>query len=95
MSKSRRFAYGPEDAALREARRRKGFYIHLLPFALVVTGLTVLNLVLTPHHPWVLWVAAGWGIGLTVHGVVALGKGHLFGRRWEQQQVEKTMGRKA
>jgi hypothetical protein len=88
-----RLDFTPEAAALREVRRRKGFYIHLLPYALVVTGLTVLNVLLTPHYPWVLWVAAGWGIGLTIHGLVAF-RGGIFGRRWESQQVRKLVARK-
>jgi hypothetical protein len=88
-----RFNATPEAAALRAVRRRKGFYIHLLPFTVVVTGLTVLNVLLTPHTPWVLWVAAGWGIGLAIHGLVAF-RGGIFGRRWESQQVRKLVARK-
>jgi threonine/homoserine/homoserine lactone efflux protein len=81
-------------AALRTVRRRKGFYVHLLPYVLVVSFLAVLNLVVTPHYPWVLWVAAGWGIGLSIHGLVTFGRGAFFGRRWEQAQVARHLARK-
>ncbi|MBA2676528.1 2TM domain-containing protein [Ramlibacter sp.] len=68
-----------QAAALRQARRRKGFYLHLLPYLLVVSGLAVVNLLLTPRYPWVLWVAFGWGIGLAMHGLATFGRRTLFG----------------
>ncbi|QDT53653.1 hypothetical protein Pan44_16760 [Caulifigura coniformis] len=47
-----------------------GFYIHLAAFILVTGGLAGMNFARNPDRPWLLWVVAGWGIGLIVHGLL-------------------------
>jgi hypothetical protein len=55
------------------AESRRGFKIHALVFALVMTGLSVLNAVLwiyaDAHFPWAAFPLVGWGIGLAFHYV--------------------------
>jgi 2TM domain len=62
-----------EQELQRQARRRvnlkMGWYIHATVFVLVNLGLAALNLA-TGGHAWHLWPLAGWGLGLTIHGVV-------------------------
>lgn len=53
------------------AESRRGFKIHALVFAIVMTGLIVLNTLLITmtdaDFPWVIFPFIGWGIGLTFH----------------------------
>ncbi|MEI7443675.1 MAG: 2TM domain-containing protein [Burkholderiales bacterium] len=90
----------PTDEALvlAQVRRIRGFYEHLARYAFIVGGLAVLNAIQYVFHGhtywWVLWVAAGWGIGLLAHGLRAFGRGPLFlGADWERRQVEKRLKR--
>ena len=47
-----------------------GFYIHLAAFLLVNAALGTMNLMRNPERPWFLWVVAGWGIGVILHGML-------------------------
>jgi len=44
--------------------RLRGFFIHLLTYLLVNTGLIVINLLTAPSYYWFVWPLMGWGIGL-------------------------------
>ena len=71
----------------------KAFYMHLLVFAVVITGLTIINLFFTLGRFWVLWPAFGWGIGLLSHGLSVFEVFNLLGDGWEKRQIEKRMHR--
>lgn len=64
-----------QDEILRRAKRRVGmkigFMVHLAVFLLVNTGLWLLATVGGRGH-WNLWALAGWGLGLSIHGMVTL-----------------------
>lgn len=64
-----------EQDLMQQARRRvkikTGFYIHLLVYTLVNTGLLVVNL-LGGGPRWHLAPLLGWGLGLGIHGLVTL-----------------------
>jgi hypothetical protein len=47
-----------------------GFYIHLAVFILVNAALGAMNLMRNPDRPWFLWVVAGWGVGVFIHGLL-------------------------
>jgi hypothetical protein len=53
------------------AESRRGFKIHAAVYAIVMTGLTVLNALLIAYtdadFPWVAFPFVGWGLGLTLH----------------------------
>jgi 2TM domain-containing protein len=55
------------------AESRRGFKIHAAVYAIVMTGLIVLNSLLIAYtdvnFPWVVFPLVGWGIGLTFHYV--------------------------
>jgi hypothetical protein len=62
------------DDQLRQRARRRvnqkmGFYIHLAVYVLVNLGLAAINL-MSGGQRWHLWPLAGWGLGLTIHGIV-------------------------
>jgi transcriptional regulator with XRE-family HTH domain len=83
-----------EALALAHVRRIKGFYHHLIQFAVVVGVLAVMNYITNPHYPWVLWVALSWGGVLVLQGLQAFDKLPFLTAAWERRQVEKYMGRK-
>ncbi len=62
-----------EEALLRRAKRRvdmkMGFYVHLLVFVLVNAGLWAINWYQGGTR-WHGWPLMGWGLGLTIHGIV-------------------------
>ena len=76
-----------DNAKLARARRRvaaiKGFYVHLLVFALVLAGLFAINAV-SGGPWWVLWVLFGWGIGVVAHAI---------GRFWPYAAGHRRLGR--
>jgi hypothetical protein len=57
------------------AEAQRGFKIHAVVYALVMTGLIALNVLLIAFtdadFPWVVFPFVGWGIGLTFHYVDA------------------------
>jgi hypothetical protein len=63
--------------ARRRAGHRLGFLIHAAVFGAVNLALIAVNLVTTPTHPWAVFPLLGWGLGLLMHGMAALG---VFGR---------------
>ena len=78
------------------AESRRGFKIHAAVYAVVMTGLIVLNSLLIAFtdadFPWVVFPLVGWGIGLTFH--------YLYGfrlaadaARTRQLKVERFAGR--
>jgi len=82
-----------EELAFARVRKIKGFYLHLVQYVAVVGALAILNVMASPRHPWVLWVALGWGSGVVVHGLRAFDKVPFLNGEWERRQVEKYLGR--
>jgi transcriptional regulator with XRE-family HTH domain len=82
-----------ERDAFAHVRRLRGFYLHLSKYLMVVSVLVIVNLVTAPHRLWVLWVIAGWGIGLLFHASRVFRPDWLLGAAWERAQVEKRLGR--
>ena len=67
--------YKRAELELTVAEAKRGFKIHAAVYALVMTGLIVLNVLLIAftdaNFPWVVFPLVGWGIGLTFHYVDA------------------------
>ena len=82
-----------EILALEHVRKLKRFYMHLIQYIVVIGGLTVFNLIQTPHRLWVIWPAFGWGVGLLLHASSVFDILPFFGAEWEKKQVEKRLGR--
>lgn len=72
----------------------KTFYHNLFYFVIIISCLTVLNLVISPNYLWVVWCIIGWGISLIFHGIQAFELFSLFSPKWEKSQIEKRLGRK-
>jgi hypothetical protein len=76
--------YKRVDRQLEHKRARRGFTIHAIAYAVVLTGLIILSITLGDVFPWAGLPMALWGVGLTLH--------YLYGVRW----VDKTIsGRQA
>ncbi len=72
MSRCHAAADTPEALARRIAGRKLGFFIHATVFVLVNAALIGLNLS-TGRHAWSAFPLLGWGLGLAVHALTALG----------------------
>ena len=82
-----------EAEAFRYVRKLRAFYVHLFQYAIVIAGLTAINLIATPRHLWVQWVIFGWGMGLLAHAFWTFRPTWFLGPQWERAQVEKRLGR--
>lgn len=82
-----------EKLALLKVRNLKSFYVHLLQYVVIITGLLILNLVKSPEKLWVVWPALGWGIGILLHASRTFEWVPFFGAEWEKRQVERRLGR--
>jgi hypothetical protein len=69
------------DLTLREWRR--GWRLHAVVYAIVMTGLTLLNVLLVAYADadffWFPFPLIGWGIGLTMH--------YLHGFKWTEREI--------
>lgn len=83
-----------EALALAHVRKIKGFYLHFAQYGLVITFLTVVNLLTSPRYFWAIWPAIGWGIAVALHGLRVFDKVPFLNGQWEKRQVEKYLGRK-
>ena len=83
-----------EAEAFAHVRKLRGFYLHLMRYVVIILGLWGVNLIVSPHRLWVLYVMGGWGIGLLAHGFSVLRPDWLLGPQWERRQVEKRLGRR-
>ncbi|MEL0622427.1 2TM domain-containing protein [Marinomonas arenicola] len=83
-----------EQVAIEQVQAIKGFYSHLISYALVISILFAINLITNPSYIWAIWPAMGWGIGIVNHGLGAFEVLNFFGPKWEKRQIQKRLGRK-
>ena len=76
-------------SATRRAESKVDFFRHLVTYAIVIGALCVINLMTAPNTLWVIWPAAGWGIGLVVHAVNVF----LFSERFVARMTERELHR--
>lgn len=80
-----------EQEAHEQAKKEAEFYTHLATFLVTMAGLTVVNLLTSPGHLWVLYALFGWGIGIANHASEVFGLGR--GSNWQQRRVQELMDR--
>jgi len=77
--------------AKKRVEEMKGFYIHLSIYTVINTFILV-NIYLHSDHFWQ-WphfiTLFAWGIGLTIHGAKVFGFSLIFGKNWEERQIQK------
>ncbi len=81
------------DKAKEKVKKIKSFYSSLLAYCIVIPFLAYINYH-TTSFPWVLFPAVGWGIGLVLLGLCAMGYSPLFGRDWEERKIQELMNNK-
>jgi len=70
----------------------KKFYTSLISYVVFITFLAALNYYVNEfRHPWFLWAAFGWGIGLLFQGMRAFHCVSFFGKDWEEKKLKKFM----
>jgi hypothetical protein len=77
------------QAARKQVRDQRDFWVHLAVFSAVNTGLVTLNLVKSPKKLWVHWVLMGWGAGLLLNGFQVFGGD--FTQNWEARKIQELM----
>ncbi len=84
-----------EDNKYGRAKRRvdeiKGFYIHLMVYA-VINAFILVNIALQSNEFWQwphFFTLFFWGFGLLVHATITFRFNPLFGKNWEEKQIQK------
>lgn len=68
------------------------FYNGLMSYTVVIALLAGLNYYIDQwNHPWFLWAAFGWGIGLAFQAARAYNLNPFFGRNWEERKIKEFM----
>ena len=82
---------GREKAALEYVENLKGFYVHLIVFAIIIPGLVALNYFVTPDANWVIYVIIPWLAAIVLQALVTFSLFNFLGPKWEQEQFRKRM----
>lgn len=80
-----------EEEAIEYVKNLKGFHLSWMTYVVVIPGLYILNIFVTPGYIWVIWPALGWGLAIIIRGLKMFGLFGIFGADWEQRQFEKRM----
>lgn len=84
--------------AERDARRQiamlRGFYRHLMVFAMVNAGLLAINLLASPGHLWFVWPLLGWTVWLGLHAFATFARGRWLGAEWEERKLRELLAAK-
>ncbi|WP_062219836.1 2TM domain-containing protein [Aureimonas sp. D3] len=85
----------PDGAlALARVRRIKRFCIQLGLDATIMAGLTLLNLLTTPHSLRVQRPALAWGVALAVSGLSTFDRLPFVTPAWKRRQIETYLDRR-
>lgn len=72
--------------ALKRIEARRAFRVHATVYSLVMALLVIIWLVSGGGYFWPIWPAAGWGLGLAIHG---------FSLTWDKEPTEEEIAREA
>lgn len=73
----------------------KAFHLNWISFIIVISGLYVLNIYVSPNVLWVIYPAIGWAFAIALHALVIFGLFGVFNTKWEKRQIEKRRNRQA
>lgn len=82
-----------EEEAIEYVKNLKGFHISWMAYLVIIPGLYVLNIFITPGYLWVIWPALGWGLAIVLQAFTVFGLFGILGADWEQRQFEKRINR--
>jgi len=87
--------FDKENSYLRAKERVaaiKKFYTSLLSYIVFIAMLAGINYYTNEwSHPWFLWAAFGWGIGLVFHAFKAFGWMPFMNKDWEERKIKEFM----
>lgn len=78
------------EIAKKRVKEIKDFYTHLIIFAVVITAITIINLVQGEYGSyWFLFPFGFWGFAVLMHGL----RTFVFGKgsRWEDRKIKEVM----
>ena len=78
-----------EKVLLREIRNRRGFFVELIAYLIVVPLLAWSKWLLDVDAKWVGAAALGWGIWLGFRAFEVFDASDLFGPGWERRELDK------
>lgn len=79
-----------QETALKGAKAKVEFRIHLINYFVINTILAVINLTVTPEYMWFVWPLLGWGIGIIFHALKVF---YLGNTSIKERMIEKEMKR--
>jgi len=78
--------------AKERVEQTRKFYTGLMSYVLFISMLAGLNYYIDEwSHPWFLWAAFGWGIGLVFQAAKTFNLNPFFGRNWEERKIKEFM----
>lgn len=78
--------------AVDHVRQKRRLQIGLVAYGLVIPMLVAINVFLAPRHPWAIYPAFFWGLGLAFKALRLSGYS-VWGPAWERRELEKRLGR--
>ena len=70
----------------------KGFYSNLIAYVIVISFFAGLNYFTSGwDHPWFLWPAFGWGIGIIFHAIGVFRMNPFLSKDWEERKINEFM----
>jgi len=82
-----------ERIAFMQARRIRGFYLHLMIYLVASGGCALIDLATSPGILWFIGLSLFWGLGVAVHALTVFVFDRFFGGPWELARVEQLLGR--
>jgi hypothetical protein len=81
-------------AAVVRAEMLQGYYIHLLVYAVVNSGLFLVNSFTKGDDGgwWFVWPLAGWGVGLVIHTLATFSG--VFSEGWKERKAAEIYRRR-
>ena len=78
--------------AKEKVKEIKKFYGSLISYVIVIGALAALNYWVDQlRHPWFLWAALGWGIGIVFQAAKAFKWNSFLGKDWEERKMKQFM----
>ena len=82
-----------QEIKLQKAKERvaalRSFYVHLIVYVIVILGLFLINITMSPGRLWFFWPLIGWGIGIALNAWRVFGG--ALGSNWEQKKIDEFM----
>ena len=76
------------EYAQKRVQQKKGFYNHLVWFAIGIVFLFLINKILKygQPHSWYIWVSLAWGFLVCIHLFRVFITHKFMGKEWEREQ---------